>query len=307
MLVSAAACGWVLGSAATAALTAREMPLPAPRQESRLPCVVVDRTASQAPLAKGPDNDDRGGRGFGLLEQAIPRLGYATVRAEGDDVFRGDAVLMICPSRPIDEGFRRRLIEYVDGGGRLLVIDAGLSDVPSTSNQILRPFGLSLDYTQPWNGELTRPAREADAGDSVPRVEEAQFPAGIFVESAWQVLGGTGLAAVHAKLERLHATDAEAYTDATTCAAARYGGGLVMVCSFGNMFNDKGLGNDAWHDPDRAERARYDVLFALLRRLVQDEAMVLPARGAKAAEPKITVPLNRPPRRDTPPKRRSGT
>ena len=78
------------------------MPLPAPQEDRRLPCVVIDRTASQAPLAKGPDNDDPSGRGFGLLEQAIPRLGYTTVRAEGDAVFQGDAVVMICPSRPID-------------------------------------------------------------------------------------------------------------------------------------------------------------------------------------------------------------
>ena len=94
---------------------AREMPLPSPEPDRRLPLVVIDRTTSQAPLAKGPDNDDRSGGGFGLLEQSIPRLGYTTVRAEGDDVFQGDAVVMICPSRPISEAFRKRLVAYVDG------------------------------------------------------------------------------------------------------------------------------------------------------------------------------------------------
>ena len=159
MLVAATACGWILGSTATAALLAREMPLPSPQEDRRLPQVVIDRTTSQVPLATGAFNDDRvTGRGFGLLEQSIPRLGYTTVRAEGDDVFQGDAVVMICPSRPASEAFRKRLVEYVDGGGRLLVIDAGLNDVPSTSNQILRPFGLSLDYAAPWNGELVKPA-----------------------------------------------------------------------------------------------------------------------------------------------------
>ena len=48
-----------LGSTATAALLAREMPLPAPQQDRRLPLVVIDRTTSQVPLAKGPFNDDR--------------------------------------------------------------------------------------------------------------------------------------------------------------------------------------------------------------------------------------------------------
>ena len=82
-----------------------------------------------------------------------------------------------------------------------------------------------------------------------------------------------------------------------------YGQGLVVVCSFGNMFNDKSLGFnpansdiDVWHDLDRAERARYDVLFALLRHLVYNEPIVLPERNVKEAEPRISVPLNRPPR-----------
>jgi hypothetical protein len=287
---------------ATAELLARQMPLPSPQQDRRLPQVVIDRTTSQVPLAKGAFNDDRvTGRGFGLLEQSISRLGYATARAEGDDVFQGDAVVMVSPSRPASEAFRKRLVEYVAGGGRLLVIDAGLSDVPSTSNQILRPFGLSLDYSQPWNGELVKPALKTEAGNTAPLpVEEAAFPPGMEVDSAWQVSGGTRVAAVHAKLEKLNPKEADDYADPTICATARYGQGLVMVASFGNMFNDNGLGNDSWHDPNPAERSRYDLLFALMRRLVKDEPIVVPARNAGLPEPKIKLPLNRPGRRAPP-------
>ena len=276
VLLAATACGWVVGSTATAALSAREMPLPAPQEDRRLPCVVIDRTTSQAPLAKGADNDDRSGRGFGLLEQAIPRLGYTTVRAEGDAVFQGDAVVMICPSRPATEAFRKRLVEYVGGGGRLLVIDAGLGDVPSTSNQILRPFGLSLNYSAPWQGELV-------LVEPWPRNK---------VDSAWEVSGGQSVATLNG--------------ERTVCAMAPYGKGQVMAASFGNMFNDRNLGNDWAHTPDHAERARYDVLFALLQRLVEDKPIVVPARSMKSTEPKISVPLNRPARRDTAPQRRHG-
>ena len=185
VLVAAAACGWIVGSAVTAALAAREMPMPSPATSgTRLPQVVIDRTTSQAPLAKGPDNDDPRGGGFGLLEQAIPRLGYTTIRAEGDDIFQGDAVAMICPSRGVNEAFRRRLADYVEGGGRLLVIDAGLSDAPSTSNQLLRPFGLVLDYAQPWNGELVSPSAKGGSGyDGPASVEESRIPAGIAVDT----------------------------------------------------------------------------------------------------------------------------
>ena len=173
VLVAAAACGWTLGSTATAALSVREMPLPSPQEGRRLPLVTIDRTTSQVPLAKGPFNDDPSGRGFGLLEQAISRLGplgCRTARAEGDAVFQGDAVLMISPSRPIDASFRKRLIDYVDGGGKLLVIDAGLSDVPSTANQILRPFGLGSITASPGTANWQSPCSEPrPATPSSPR------------------------------------------------------------------------------------------------------------------------------------------
>jgi hypothetical protein len=275
LFVAAAACGWSAGSTATAALLARQMPLPAPVQDRRMPLVVIDRTASQAPLAKGPDNDDRSGRGFGLLEQSIPRLGYTTLRAEGNEALTGDALVMITPSRGTSDAFRKRLIEYVEQGGRLLVIDAGQNDVPATSNQILRPFGLSLDYSAPWQGELV-------LVEPWPRNK---------VDYAWEVLGGRSIGTLNG--------------ERTVCAIAEYGKGQVMVASFGNMFNDMNLGKDSWHDPNPVERVRYDVLFALLRRLVKDEPIVAPARSTKTTGPKISVPLNRPARPGTAPQRHS--
>ena len=45
-----------------------------------------------------------------------------------------------------------------------------------------------------------------------------------------------------------------------------------------------------------------------MRRLVEDKPIVLPARNAGTAEPKVNVPLNRPIRRETPqPQRRRGS
>ena len=325
VLVAAAACGWVLGSTATAALLARQMPLPPP-QMYHLPCVVIDRTTSQAPLAKGPDNEDPSGAGFGLLEQSIPRLGYATaelqdetlrkklleqsilrmgyttVRAEGDAVFQGDAVVMIYPSCGVSEAFHQRLKEYVRGGGKLMVIDAGLNDVPSTANQILRPFGLLLDYRAPWKGELVKPSAKIEGDNAARPVEEVKFPPGIEVAMRWQVFGGTGLAAVRVKREKQNPKDADVFVEPTVCAIAQYGEGLVMVVGCGNLFNDKSLGNDSWHDPKPDERARYDVFFALMRRLVEDKPIDVPTRTARPAEPQIVPPLDLPGRRPAPPR-----
>jgi hypothetical protein len=309
VLVAAIACGWVLGSTATAALSAREMPLPSPGEGRRLPKVMIDRTTSKVPLAKGAFNDDRiSGRGFGLLEQAIPRLGYQTARAEGDAIFDGDAVVMICPGSPTTESFRQRLVDYVESGGRLLVIDAGLNDVPSTANQILRPFGLSLDYSAAWNGELIKPTpKPGDDNTAKSPQEDATFPSGIFIESAWPIRGGRTVAAVHGKVEKTDPSAADVYVDQTVCATVRYGKGLVIAVSFGNIFNDIHLGNTWGHDPDAAERTRYHLFFAIMRRLVQDEPIAVSLRNAGLSEPKINVPLNRPIRRGTLPPPRGGT
>jgi hypothetical protein len=279
VLLAATACGWTVGTAATAALLAREMPLPVAASDRRMPLVVIDRTTSQVPLSNADENVDPTGGGFGLLEQWIPRLDYMTMRAEGDAIFQGDAIVMLYPNVPTSEAFRRRLVEYVERGGRLLVIDAGMSNVASTANQILRPFGLALDYGESWQGELV-------LQEPWPRSQ---------VEHAWEVFGGKSFATLNG--------------ERAVCATSEYGKGLVMVVSFGTMFNDRNMGGKWSKDPSPEERTRYDVLFALLRRLVKDEPLVVPAgrsapspskpRGPALVRPKPTLPLKLPEPSDT--------
>jgi hypothetical protein len=297
VLVAATSCGWVVGSTVTAALLVRQMPLPTPREGCGLPVVVIDRTTSQVPLATGAFNDDREmGRGFGLLEQSIARLGYKTARAEGNGVFQPNAtIVMILPTRPATDEFRDRLVRFVEEGGRLLVIDAGLSEVPSTSNQILRPFGLSLDYNQPWNGELVKPAAKPEAANSARAPEdEASYPAGINIDSAWQVIGGTSLATVHVNMGQLDPKAGAVYEDRSICAVARHGQGQVMVVSFGNMFTDRNLANYWSVTPNPTERARYDLFFSLMQRLVEDKPIVVPNRTTTAPGPSIKPPPTKP-------------
>ena len=270
VLLAAAACGWTLGTTSASALMAHDMPMPTPLPDRRMPLVVIDRTTSRVPLASTFTNDDPTGGGFGLLEQWIPRLGYMTVRADGDAVFQVDAkaIVMLYPNVPIGDAFRRRLVDYVNSGGRLLVIDAGTGDIPSTSNQILHPFGLSLDYTESWQGELV-------LKESWPRLH---------VDHAWDVVGGKAFA--------------ELNDQRTVCATVEYGKGLVTVVSFGTLFNDKNFGGDWAKDPTPEERTRYDVLFAILQRLVKDEPLVVPpARMAPSQSGAKPPPLVRPARK----------
>ncbi|MGD0899355.1 MAG: DUF4350 domain-containing protein, partial [Thermoguttaceae bacterium] len=237
LLLAAAACGWAGGSMATEAMHRRGMPLP----EAQRPLVriAIDRTVSQAPLAKGPFNEDKLGRGYALLEQWIPRLGYMTVRAAGEEAAAGDALVVICPSRPPEPRYRERLVRYVADGGRLLVIDSGEDASQSTANSLLRPFGLEISYEQNWQGTLVM-------GDRPQQVR---------VDHAWEVLGGRPVASLG--------------HERTVAAEARYGKGLVLAVGFGNLFNDAHMGTDWAHYPDETEKARYQALFALVQCVVR--------------------------------------
>ena len=63
-------------------------------------------------------------------------------------------------------------------------------------------------------------------------------------------------------------------------ATAKYGKGSVMVVGCGSLWNDKQMGELAsepgsgWMlDPDATVKARYQVLFALLRSFLDDKPM----------------------------------
>ena len=93
---------------------------------------------------------------------------------------------------------------------------------------------------------------ELEIKDRWPGIEVAS--------AAWEVHGGQTFATLNG--------------ERPVCSTVNYGKGLVMVVSCGMLFNDFSMGNLWSKDPTPAERTRYDVLFAILRRLVQDEMPV---------------------------------
>ena len=114
---------------------------------------MIDRTVSDVPLSKGAFTQGDGA-GFGLLEQWIPRLGYFTSRRSGPDAFSGDALVVLCPTGSISPEYREQLVEYVSGGGKLIVFDTPYNR-GSTADSLLRPFGLAMDHATTPSGELT--------------------------------------------------------------------------------------------------------------------------------------------------------
>jgi hypothetical protein len=257
VLLAAGTCGWAAASLAVNAAHRWAMPLP----ECVRPqiCVVVDRTTSSAPLSKGAYIHD-GGEGYGLLEQWIARLGCYTVRQEGEDAFSGDVLVVLCPNKSVTPEFREQLTNYVAEGGRLLVVDSP-ENTGSTANSLLWPFGLAVHHDRAFKGTLALP-------DKRP---------GVNVEQACGVVGGRPLV----WLDKL-----------AVAATAQYEKGAVMAIGFGSLWNDKRMGETWMMEPQPDVKARYDVLFSLLRPLIEGKPLpVVPLPPEKPTEKAPDLPM----------------
>lgn len=242
VLAAASVGGLGAGSWFTDAVHRHAMPLPEARRP--LPRMVIDRTLSEVHLATDGFTDRGGGLGFGLLEQWIPRLGYVTTRAQGPDVFAGDALVIINPTRSVPEEFRQNLARYVAEGGKLLVIDT-LGSAGTTANGVLAPFGISVRHATSRQGTL----RLSDGWPGLP------------LEGACEIVGGQPFAWVD---------------DLPVAARTRYGQGEVMAVGFGSEWNDRSFGGHWMRQPTEEEKKRYDLLFATLRALMQGDTVRRP-------------------------------
>ena len=256
VLLAAGGCGWVAASLGVAA--AHRWAQPTPECVRPLPRVVIDRTISTVPLAKGLYTQGNN-EGYGMLEAWIPRLGCYTVRKEGPEAFSGDALVVICPSRSVTAEFRQQLTEYVAQGGKLLVIDSP-ENTGSRANSLLWPFGLSIHHDRAWKGKLSTTAK-------VPTVD---------IASANEVTGGQPVG----KLDQL-----------PVAAAAKYGKGSVMAVGFGSLWNDKRMGENWMLEPNATVKARYDLLFALLRSLLEDQPLPKFPPPPPPKKPQAELPL----------------
>ncbi len=83
----------------------------------------MDQTVCSKPLpTDGTVNvrDD----GFGIFERWVLRLGCFTARLDERDEFRGSALVFLHPDLPVSQRFVDRVAEYVDRGGKVLVVEA---------------------------------------------------------------------------------------------------------------------------------------------------------------------------------------
>ena len=214
--------------------------------------VVVDRTTSRVPLSEG--GYTREPEGYGLLEQWIPRLGHYTVRAHGPEAFSGDVLLVVSPTVSVSETFRSQLIQWVEDGGKLIVIDTP-DPFGTTANSLLWSFGISMYYASPPQGEL--------------HLGSSEWP-GISLDTACQIDGGEPFMWVG---------------ETPVAAKARYGRGTVTAIGFGSLFNNQNMGTTWLMEPGPKELQIYSLLFELVDAVIEDR--LLRPRPADASQTSV--------------------
>ena len=230
------AVGWISWTVATLMVDyCHRRSMPVPGKQRTMTHVVVDRTVSTVPLFTGAFADDPEGGGYGMLEQWIPRIGNYISRRSGSEVFQGDGVVVMIPTELPSQQYRDKLIEWVRGGGRLVVFDT--PDVEeSTANSLLMLFGLTSIHNAP--EQQDEPLRLADGSLETP------------LQMSCEIRGGEPIAL---------------WGQIPVAARIDFGSGAVTAIGFGSLFNDANMGYHWLPEPDRELLRRYDVLYALLR------------------------------------------
>jgi hypothetical protein len=243
----------ILGHAAAAGAIndSNRQSLPAPQPVRPMVLVTTDRTVSGANLPKGgfiAGKED----GFGIFERWILRLGYFTQRTEGTDFASGNLAIVINPAKDVPDGYAEALVRFVEGGGRLLVLDSP-KNYRSTANTLLAPFGLEVKHDTALGGVLS-------TSPGLPNMA---------VTGACEIKGGVPLSMLGGR---------------RVAACVAYGRGTVTVVGFAGRFADANMGVTGDTLPDPAMRQVYEYEFSLLKAIVEDR---LPTGAVVPAEPAV--------------------
>lgn len=241
LVAAAGVAGITAGSAAVAAFHRHSMPTLEPVRP--MVRVVLDRTVSDVPLSRGGFTQENG-LGYGLFEQWIPRLGYFTSRRSGKAAFDGDVLIILCPQKSVSDDYRNALVEFVSKGGKLMVLDSP-EVAGSTANNLLWPFGLGVNHAASRQGKLA-------LKDGWP---------GIAVQAVCEVVGGEPFMWVD---------------ELPVASRVAFGQGRVMAVGFASVMNDSGLGGHWMAETNPEMLTRSDLLFTLVRALVEDRPVIAP-------------------------------
>lgn len=266
LATAAVLAAWALASEGVAAVHRRAMP--PPRNERPLVRVVMDRTFNDIVL---PKNGFIAGKpdGYGIFERWILRLGYFNARRTGNASFiDSNLVIHVNPGRPVDNDYRRSMVEYVRNGGHVLVLDSA-DNRKSSANTLLKPFGLAFERDRTAKGE-----------------------SGTLKAAGWPDMPVS--AVVPVRLVEYEQPEMTARTVFATLngrpvgATVRFGKGSVTAIGFGSRFNDSNMGVTPDLIPDQNMRRVFECQYRLLRQIIEGPSAtqqaipdVLPVEGER--------------------------
>ena len=299
VLLAAVLFGWAAGVVGIRSLHDKAMPAPKVLPGKPFVSLTLDRTVCDAGLSKSGFVGGKKGS-FSLFERWLLRRsyltddkdwrnedslrpGYFTSRRANADAFGGDLLIFLYPHKQPSEEFVAQLVDYVQNGGNVLVVDSpeNASDVPnwvlslhglitqsradrfvttlgldsnSTANVLLKPFGMSVTKPLGVEGTLDVPA----GWPAVP------------VSTACAVNGGRPLVRLKG-----HAV----------AATKTVGKGSVTVIGFGQRFSDPKLGMVGEVVPTKEERRVYELEFKLIPAIIERTLPELGVVAPQAVEP----------------------
>jgi hypothetical protein len=236
IILTAALCGWAIASASARTIHKYSMPLPQVKRP--MINVTIDRTVCNAPLSRsgfitGQKN------GFGIFERWILRLGYFTSRKQGIDAISGNLVVFTQPNLTVENEFRKALVNYVTNGGKILILDSP-ENIDSTANSLLYPFGINIDRTTSYSGQLKAP----------------EYWPTIKIDSAYKIEGAEPFLWVD---------------NVPIGASLKFGNGTVIVISFGTRFADTNMGTTGDIVPNNELQKVFDLEFEIFKRIISAE------------------------------------
>ena len=179
-------------------------------------------------------------KSYEVFYQWVLRVGYYpfTGRTLEEDLQDASILIIINPDRPFSPRELDLLKHYLEGGGKLLLMDS-VNNQNSTADLLLASFGMKIQ-------------RERKV--ALPALYSTSWMSRMGHNTACAIEGGEGL---------LFSPDGS-----PILSTARVGEGMIAVLTFSQLFTNPPMGGSYRVVPNREQRDIYELQFNLLRGLV---------------------------------------
>jgi hypothetical protein len=178
---------------------------------------------------------------YEVFYQWVLRVGYYpfTGKTLEEDMQDASLLIIINPDKPFSPDELDQLKNYLQNGGRLLLMDA-VTNQSSTADELLSYFGMKI---------------KRDRKVTLPTAYSTSWMSRMGQNSAFAIEGGEGV---------LNSTDGN-----PILSTAQVGKGMIAVMTFSQLFTNPPMGGSYRVVPSPQQREIYNLEFNILRGLVE--------------------------------------